>query len=547
MGVIGEMRSYLLEKASGSVSKEALKNAPDNQPVVGVRFGRTSQSIYYYALAALRPCITAETADAFDADYGELLKSTKIPYNERQESIKRYRGEASPALEVFGLQLRKPLNGLYDIDLFWLPSKSIETTPLLFGNNVVSTSNQILKGLSRGQVYYRHENYYSHNDVDAQPIRITVLNLFKKGTRPHALIDQLQSGLKRYGFNSSLLSNDLEPSNLPDTQDPAGRAQLDQLLNDLMVVPTDIFFVFLPTDDRGADNSESGSLYHRIYSKLLRRGIASQFIYEDTLQNAREPRYLLNQIIPGVLAKLGNQPFILAEPLRIADCFLGLDVARVAKQRLAGSMNTCAGVCLYGSQGQFMHARTEGAVVEGEEIPPRFLELLLPANELRGKTVLIYRDGWFRGQEVTNLLNWASAIDANFILVECVKSGVPRLYEWNYKTRLTDAGRTTIYASNLSAPSRGLALCLSDREGILVTTKVSERVGLSRPLRLRVRAEGHQVHINDVLDATLKLTLLHHGALKPPRLPMVLHGAHRLADLRLNGVFFGEASRQFWL
>jgi hypothetical protein len=33
---------------------------------------------------------------------------------------------------------------------------------------------------------------------------------------------------------------------------------------------------------------------------------------------------------------------------------------------------------------------------------------------------------------------WANAIGAKFILVECVKTGVPRLYEWSYKTRQTN-------------------------------------------------------------------------------------------------------------
>ncbi|MBD2093457.1 hypothetical protein H6F67_26815 [Microcoleus sp. FACHB-1515] len=53
--------------------------------------------------------------------------------------------------------------------------------------------------------------------------------------------------------------------------------------------------------------------------------------------------------------------------------------------------------------------------------------------------------------------------------------------------------------------------------------------------------------IEQLLDTTLKLTLLHRGALKPPRLPMLLHGADRLADLQLNGVYVAESDRPFWL
>jgi hypothetical protein len=102
-------------------------------------------------------------------------------------------------------------------------------------------------------------------------------------------------------------------------------------------------------------------------------------------------------------------------------------------------------------------------------------------------------------------------INAQLILVECIKSGVPRLYHSVQKT--------------LAPPYPGLALRLSSRETILVTTKVSPNVGLARPLRLRVHEAGHQAPIEQVVETTLKLTLLHHGALKTPRLPMPLHGA----------------------
>ncbi|PMB29851.1 hypothetical protein CEN47_12695, partial [Fischerella thermalis CCMEE 5319] len=61
--------------------------------------------------------------------------------------------------------------------------------------------------------------------------------------------------------------------------------------------------------------------------------------------------------------------------------------------------------------------------------------------------------------------------------------------------------------------------------------------------------KGHQVSIESVLDTTLKLTLLHHGALKEPRLPMPLYGSDRMAYLRLQGIrpSVMEGDRQFWL
>ena len=545
VGALGEMRESLLKKASGSISKQALQESPDNQPVVGVKFGRVSKTIYHYPLAGLRPCVTPQTADTFEVDYGGLLKATKISYLDRQRQLQSFRGQAINALKLYGLELRKSLNELHDTDLFWTPPVPLEKVKLLFGKGVTSTSQDILSGLKRGGVYRRHRHYCPQDGATQAPIRITVLNLFRKGTSIESFIRELRQNFRKYQFDSTLLTQDLAPLETMSTQDAAARAQLDQLIEDSMAIPSDLYLVFLPTVDRAADDSESGSLYHRIYSKLLRRSIASQFIYEDTLQST-PARFLFNQVVPGDLAKLGNLPFVLAAPLNVADRFIGLDVARSAKKKLAGSMNACAGVCLYGKRGEFIRARTEGAAVEGEEIPQRFLEVLLPAAELRGKTALIYRDGWFRGNEVANLLAWADAIGSKFILVECIKSGVPRLYGLNFTLRQTPEGETKRFDPKIAAPDRGLALCLTSRSAILVTTQVSERVGTPRPLRMNIRPEGHQVHIHDVLDATLKLTLMHQGALKQPRLPMVLQGADRLAELRLNGVFISECDRQFW-
>ncbi len=199
-------------------------------------------------------------------------------------------------------------------------------------------------------------------------------------------------------------------------------------------------------------------------------------------------------------------------------------------------MNACASVRLYGANGEFIRYQLEDAFIEGEEIPQRVLETLLPEAELRTKTVLIYRDGSFCGEEVDHLLEWGEAIEAKFILVECKKSGSPRLYDLKEKT--------------IAAPTQGLALKLSLQEAILITTKVSESVGLSQPLRLIVHSKGHQASIESVVETTLKLTLLHHGALKEPRLPMPLYGSDRIAGLRLDGIYPSSmlmGDRQFWL
>lgn len=330
------------------------------------------------------------------------------------------------------------------------------------------------------------------------------------------------------------------------------RAKVEEAVNKLMDTPHDIFITFLPQSDRHADETEGGSFYRKIYDLLLRRQIASQMIYENTLSNPNNHKFILHQVIPGILAKLGNLPFVLAEPLKIADLFIGLDISRESKAKLPGTLNACASIRLYGRQGEFIRYRLEDALIEGEEIPQRLLEKLLPAAELKGKTVLLFRDGRFCGQEVPHILEWAKAIGCKFILVECRKSGISRLYNLVEKTITASKKEKTGKA--ITAPSKGLALRLSSSEAIVVTTEVSEKIGLALPLHLAVYSGEHPAlispDIEEVIEPTLKLTLLHHGALKTPRLPMPVYGAHKTAKLRLRGIYPSsmlEGDRQFWL
>lgn len=475
-------------------------------------------------MAALRPCVTEETADRFDIQYGQLLRSTKIPYRERQLLLTSYKESASESLAEYGFQIGRSVNSRDYPTLFWQPAIPIDRTPLLFGNGFTGVRGQILKGLTSGGVYRRHPDYQS------EAIQIAALKLGDFSV--NASLSIVQQRLKRYKFESEIIERKaLSVSNLNGA---AARAELERAINQLATLSPDIVLIFLPMGDRTADNDNGGSLYQLAYSQLLRRRIASQVVYADTLERV-EHNQILNQVIPGVLAKLGNLPFILAEPLDIADYFIGLDISRATKTKLSGTMNACASVRLYGKQGEFVRYRLEDALLEGEEIPQRLLERLLPAAELEDKTVLIYRDGSFCGQEVSHLLERARAINSRFILVECRKSGVPRLYNLTQKI--------------LTAPESGLALCLSSHEAILVTTKVSENVGLARPLRLIIQEQGYPASIEQVIETTLKLTMLHHGALKAPRLPMPIYGADRMAYLRLNGIYPSilEGERQFWL
>lgn len=529
-GTIGEKKEELLTKATGSISRRKLEEAEPEQPLVAVQFGKNPQE-YVYPLAALKPCVTDQDESLFQVNYGNLLKATKIFYAERQKLLKLYKEEAQKTLNNFGVQLReKSINSKEYPALFWTPSISLEQTPILFGKGERGEKRETLKGLSRGGVYKRHREYAD----PARKIRLAILK--PDNFRVGDFREQLEKRLELYKFET-ILPPENQINFSVEGLGSEKRARLEEAVDQLIrgEIPVDIALVFLPQEDRNADNTEEGSLYSWIKGKFQDRGVMTQMIYEKTLNDKKQYKNILNQVVPGILAKLGNLPYVLAEPLEIADYFIGLDVGRIPKKNLPGSLNICASVRLYGKQGEFVRCRVEDSLTEGEEIPQRILENFLPQAELKNKTVLIYRDGKFQGKEVENLLARARAIKAKFILVECYKSGIPRLYNLEQK--------------QINAPYKGLAFAVSNREVILITTQISEQIGVPRPLRLKIHELGEQANLKQLVDTTLKLTLLHYGSLKDPRLPIPLYGADIIAYRRLQGICPSllEDDCQFWL
>jgi hypothetical protein len=523
VGKVSDHRERLMARATGAISQLALEEADDDEPVVAVQFGQRTGREYHYALAALRPQITASSSWRFGVDYGELLSATKISHQERSQHITDAKAAAAKALSFFSLGLGKSFNTRNTSQLFWRPDIDLDCTPLLFGKGVTSDRSHILDGLKRGGTF-------AVPPAAIGPARIIAVKLCDGSVQ--RFVEECISRLAAYGQQAIIV--DKVPIAVTSLANASARATLERAMDTVLAVPSDAVLIFLPQSDREADDTEHGSLYHHLYRRTAGQGRASQFVYSDTLQ-ANESRHILNQVVPGLLAKLGHTPFVLAEPLTIADYYIGFDISRSLRSRGAGSRNAFGSVCLFGSRGEFVRPISADFQLDGEEIPAPLLERLLPAADLSNKRVLLMRDGPFRGNEAAALVNRAKAIGSEFVLVEVIKSGVPRLYG--------------VQNTRIMAPPRGQAMLLSHREAILVTTTVSEKVGLAQPLRVRVRSEGAGVDLPHLLETLLKLTLLHHGSLRTPRLPMPLFAADKIAYLNLRGITSAGLSSpcQSWL
>lgn len=275
--------------------------------------------------------------------------------------------------------------------------------------------------------------------------------------------------------------------------------------------------------------SASGRLYKALKQEANECNLPSQVVLRDTLN----VRYAIDNIVFGVVAKLGGVPYLLADPLPYTDYVVGLDIARKHKERTSGTMSVAASTQHFAADGRLRSYYTQETSVEGETLPPDILRSLFPSDDYTGQRVLVHRDGPFRGQEVETLIDLGKEMDASFSLVEVRKQGATRLYEAR--------------GSNVSQASKGSHLRLSDLMAHVASTPPPFEQSTPRPLQVCVRSGD--LSIEEAIHSVLSFTLMHHGSVRPSRLPVTLHYPDEIAQLHMQGITPPKTtgSNPYWL
>ncbi|MCB0035366.1 MAG: hypothetical protein KDE51_15145, partial [Anaerolineales bacterium] len=399
--------------------------------------------------------------------------------------------------------------------LFLAPDDYNFSADLLVGQGHIHAGGSLMSSLSRHGVYKRAAEFYDAKS----PIKIGFINGAGVELKPFLL--NLQKRFKQLNFALQSVGGVQKPKRL-------SQAHLEMAVNELDAAMPDIVLAFLPGPARDIDRENDNSSYHIIKSLTIGRDLPSQVVYAKTLANT----YAIDNIALGILSKVGNIPFLLAKSLSYADMVVGLDVSRMVKQNLPGSVNATAIARIYFNDGRFLRYALHDAAIEGETIPPNVLRRLFPVNEFQGKRVVVHRDGLFRGEEKQALAKWAEDIEATFYFVEVIKSGAPRLY------RFTNG--------EVGSPMKGDVFRLSDSEAFLVSSLPPFKDG-NTPRPLHIRADG--LPIEQALHSVLSLTLLHYGSIREPRLPVTIHYSDKISGLALRGIKPKslEGDKPFWL
>lgn len=512
-------------------TRKAIENSEVTDPILSVKTTYWGKDNFaHYVIDGLEISINEENAQKMGIDYEICRSKAKISLDEWKTLLAKAYQNSVEVLNKWGIELEQnPINSHNYSENFYLSPFNQQNVKLRFGKDVICARSEIKKGLKNGGVYRRYKNL-------SNPLEVIAIKLCKIPASD--FLSNLESHLKILGFPLHFIER--MPLEINNNMSEKDAVLIEKEIERAIALQPDLVITILPKGDKQLDKTEQGSYYYHVSQQLIPQGISSQMVTEENLNN----NSILNNTVLGILTKLGNLPFILAEPIKVADYFIGLDVAHDRKSKSRGTKNACACVRMYGSSGEFINYKLADSKIDGEEIPVQVLRKLLPFEDLRRKRVLILRDGKFRGKEIENIQKRANQIDTEIIYVEITKTGTCRLFNqlisFNKETNDLELG-------GLQKPTQYLMFKHSDREVSIVTTK--PLTGLTQPIRVKIMEGGIIPPLDDLIEAVIKLCLLHHGSYIEAGLPMPIYSSDKIGYKTLKGLYHleSEGEKQWWL
>lgn len=252
--------------------------------------------------------------------------------------------------------------------------------------------------------------------------------------------------------------------------------------------------------------------YYSVIKKIFgnKNNIATQFIELSTLNyNEQSKVAILLNILLGIYAKSGIQPWILQKPLN-ADCYIGIDVSRENK------LNTAGVIQVIGKDGRILRTKSITSAQSGEKINIEtikdiFHETNSSYKKVYGKSpehIIFHRDGISR-EELDLLKETADNLDIKFDYIEITKKVNRRMACFNDNEKQWETQMGVYYKKENTA--------------YMITTNPTPRIGMAIPLRIK-KVYG-ELSIESIVEDAYKLSFMHIGSILKSRLPVTTHYA----------------------
>jgi len=495
VGRLGDHRQRLLGFTKRDVMRRLLETAPDDEMVMRVQ--TASREGYDYPVSALQLIVRTQDYTLLGIDGQAALSALQIKPIDRMALV----SEIAKQVQSQGWIQDTPI-GSHQFPAAFLTAEDVGVKPLAKLGDGYTTSCEPRNILSALRSHPPHRALVSGQEQSS--IRVGVLNLIGNNPEIPKYLDQI-----RQQFHNVRIDITFTGAARPQH---GSSSELHSAISQLAADAPGILVVFLPGFPNETDDDHD--LYNQVKAATIARDIQTQVIYERTLGKD----HAVANLLLGIMAKCGIVPFVLAEPLPYADVIAGIDVAREKTRRRTGSVNLAAVTRVYQANGDFLHYFLHDSPIEGETLPANVLQRLFPPSFFGNKRVVVHRDGLFRGDEIADLSKWAEEIGATFHFVEVIKSGAPRMYQRGIE---------------IDRPAKGSIFKVNEREAIVVSSLPIHKNSTPRPLQIRTLGG---LTIEEAVHSVLSMTLLHHGSMLAPRLPITLHYSDKIGYLALHGI-----------
>ena len=290
---------------------------------------------------------------------------------------------------------------------------------------------------------------------------------------------------------------------------------------------------FMPIIIHSSQNNLSDLIYNAIKNTLHDKRMPSQFVSIETIQNSKKLENAFPNIILGLFSKFGNIPYVLQDTKKVVDFFVGYDVSR---DKVNGNVrNYAGGTYFFNPQGTFH--KFFDFYPDGEKLREHEVKKVFPPDFLRGKRIIIHRDGDKHINEVEALMNYFKVYDIKAHIVYITKSSIARIF------KKSETGTR-------ENPEKGIWFQYSENKVMMVTS--DSKIGTKQPLKIEylVLNDDMRFEIKDIVKQINDLSYLYYGSIGDTNLPITTYSSHKISKMMKHGISFENIKIEniyFWI
>jgi hypothetical protein len=322
----------------------------------------------------------------------------------------------------------------------------------------------------------------------------------------------------------------------PRPYDPKDQVNLKQVCQNLP--EPDLVFAFVPTrGDRDFD--EIANPYNTFKRTLLRDKIPSQMVTHKTMNQPGNDGRDQNVVL-GILAKLGYLPWCLRSMPGTAQAFIGLDLGRKDQKTVGAS------AFVVNAQGQLIGwsnlSLQQGETFSDDSLRSILLDLFQDFEQVTKtplRHMVIHRDGTVKSSELATFKSIETMLRPQGLeqldVVELVKDNLVR-------GAIPDPQNPERWTN----PQRGWGWQHAPDQAIVLTTgaKQAKIHQNASPQPLLVRRRHGTTDLLTLAEQVYWLSEMHIGSSQTVRLPITTYYADRIAEVALKGFLLPQRQQE---